>query len=138
MFAVIDTNGANRIVIHIPSEGSERSLPALARMLEQNAVFINAGYHESKTVSPSMTITLGAEYRIEESRGELLVSAPDSPAVIDEHFVNLTPEVLVSNAKALAQRDEQISRQRTEIDHLKVQLKAAQETLDEVNAERGL
>jgi len=44
MFAQIQTNGATHIIIHIPHEGSEKSLPQLAAMLEQNAVFIQDGY----------------------------------------------------------------------------------------------
>lgn len=44
MFAVIETNGATHIAIHVPHQGAEKSLPALARMLEENATFIRTGY----------------------------------------------------------------------------------------------
>ena len=37
MFAVIETNGATHIAINIPMEGADRSLPALAAMLENEA-----------------------------------------------------------------------------------------------------
>ena len=40
MFAEIKTNGAHTIVIAIPREGADKTLPALARTLEkQRSIF---------------------------------------------------------------------------------------------------
>ncbi|MFM1799063.1 MAG: hypothetical protein RLZZ117_1341, partial [Cyanobacteriota bacterium] len=34
MFALIETNGATHIAIHIPHDGADKSIPALVGMLE--------------------------------------------------------------------------------------------------------
>ena len=99
MFATIKTNNATSIIIHIPHEGADKSLPALlARMLEQNAVFIREGYQEFTTVKPEMTITLGTEVQVVNS--DTVIAVTESGHVLDETFVNATPEVFASNAKA--------------------------------------
>lgn len=120
MFAVIETNNASHVVIHIPHEGSEKSLPALARMLEKNAVFVRSGYSEFSIVKPSMNIVLGDSYKIDRSEEELVIHA--STDVLGEDFQIATPEVFTSNAKSLKKKDDEISRQRTEISFLKQQL----------------
>ena len=120
MFAVIETNNASHVVIHIPHEGSEKSLPALARMLEQNAVFVRSGYSEFSIVKPTMNIVLGASYKIDRSDEELVIK--ESQHVVSDDFQVATPDVLVSNAKSIKKKDEEISRQRTEINFLKQQL----------------
>lgn len=123
MFAVIETNNASHVVIHIPHEGSEKSLPALARMLENNATFVRSGYSEFSIVKPSMNIVLGESYKIDRSDEELVITA--SPDVLSSDFQIATPEVFVSNAKSAKKKDEEISRQRTEINFLKQQLEQA-------------
>lgn len=127
MFATIETKGATQIVIHIPHEGADKSLPALARLLEQNAVFVKAGWHEFTTVKPEMNITLGNAHRIDGAEGELLIEA--SGAVIGEDFEIAAPGVFVSNAAALKKEREEISRLRSELDHTRNQLARANEQI---------
>lgn len=102
MFAVIETNGANKIVIAIPHEGSEKTLPTLAAMLEQNAVFINQGWREAKIVKPKMSIVLGDAYEAENDEQPVIVALPNVGAVIGEDFKIATAEAFTSNAAALA------------------------------------
>jgi hypothetical protein len=123
MFAVIEASNATHIVIHIPHEGSEKSLPALARMLEKNAVFVRSGYSDFSIVKPSMNIVLGDSYKIDRGDEELVINA--STDVLYEDFQIATPDVLVSNAKSIKKKDDEISRQRTEINFLKQQLEQA-------------
>lgn len=127
MFASIETNGASHIVIHIPHEGADKSLPALASMLENNATFIRKGYREADVVKPTMSITLGDRFETEAAEQEILI-APSSH-VIREDFVPSTREVFVSNAKTLARKEDEISKLRTEMSYIKDQLSRAQETI---------
>lgn len=120
MFAAIETNGATHIIIHIPHEGSDKSLPALAAMLEQNAKFVRSGYSDFSIVDPSMKIVLGDSYTIDRSEEKLSINV--SGAILGEDFVIAKPEVFVSNASAMRKKDDEISRQRTEISFLKQQL----------------
>lgn len=124
MFAIIETNGANHIAIHIPKEGADKSLPALAAMLENNATFINKGWREINIVTPKMSITLGDKFETEsDDAGELLIKA--SSDVINEDFVIAKPESFISNKKALAKKQEEIDRLRSELQSVKYQLDAA-------------
>lgn len=134
MFAAIKTNGATHIVIHIPHEGSDRSLPALARMLEENAVFVRVGYQDMGVVKPEMGITLGSTYTIEHSEETLAVK--ESNAVLDDEFVNATPEAFVSNAAARKRATEEQSRLRTELQFTKDELARLRSQLEALtNAE---
>jgi hypothetical protein len=123
MFAVIETNGATHIAIHIPHQGAEKSLPALAAMLEKNAIFINSGWSEFSLVNPSMSIVLGDFYKMDRNGQELAISA--SPNVLDESFVAASADVFTSNAKGLKSAQEENLRLRKEIDSLKYQLEQA-------------
>lgn len=124
MFAVIETNSASHIAIHIPHEGADKSLPALAAMLENNATFIHKGWREVNVVKPKMSIILGDKFDTEsDDVGELLIDA--SGAVVSEDFVIATPEVFASNKKALAKKQEEIDRLRSELQSVKYQLDAA-------------
>ncbi|WP_054074773.1 hypothetical protein [Comamonas testosteroni] len=127
MFATIETKGATHIVIHIPHEGADKSLPALARLLEQNAVFVKAGWHEFTTVNPEMNITLGNVHRTDGVEGELLIA--ESSAVIGEDFAIAAPGVFVSNAAALKKERDENSRLRSELDHTRNQLARANEQI---------
>ena len=136
MFAIIETNGATHIAIHVPHEGSDKTLPALAAMLEQNATFIRAGYQELTTVKPRMAITLGDSYRCESYDMELAVA--ESAAVIGPDWVPGTAEVFASNAKVMKKAQEADSKARTEISFLKQEierLKAMVAAAAEVQAE---
>lgn len=122
MFAVIETNGANQILIHIPHEGSEKTLPALAAMLENNATFINKGWRELKVMKPSMSIVLGDRIETEENgeAGVLIVKADAS--VIGEDFAVASTEVFVSNKRSLDKKDAEISKLQKELAFVKDQL----------------
>lgn len=133
MFATIKTNGATSIVIHIPHDGADKSLPSLARMLEQNAVFIREGYQELTTVKPEMTITLGTEVQI--SHNDTVIAVAESGHVLDETFVNATPEVLASNAKAQAKAQEEWHRMYREKQVLQDQLEALKQKIAELEQE---
>lgn len=133
MYATIKTNGATSIIIHIPHEGSEKSLPALARMLEQNAVFIREGYQEFTTVKPEMTITLGAEVRVENS--DTVIAVTENGHVLDETFVNATPEVFASNAKAQKKAQEDWHRLYREKQVLQDQLEALKQKIADLEKE---
>lgn len=124
MFAVIETNGASHIAIHIPHAGADKSLPALAAMLENNATFINKGWREISLATPKMSIVLGDKFDTEsDDAGELTIKANGD--VISEDFVIATPEVFVSNKKAIAKKQEEIDRLRAELQSVRFQLDAA-------------
>lgn len=100
MFALIETNGATHIAIHVPHQGAEKTLPALAAMLEQNATFICKGWRELSTRKPTMSIVLGDRIKVEDSEeGELIVA--ESGAVIGDDFEHATPELFLANKKQL-------------------------------------
>ncbi len=128
MFAVIETNGATHIAIHIPHQGAEKSLPAIAAMLEKNAIFINSGWSEFSLVTPSMSIVLGDLYKIDRSGQELAISA--SPNVLDESFVAASADVFTSNAKGIKSAQEENLRLRKDIDSLKYQLEQANDRIE--------
>lgn len=134
MFAVIETKGANHIIINIPHEGSEASLPALARMLEQNAVFVNVAWREMSVTKPAMSIVLGDNYQI-DGHDELLAVAK-SGAVLPDDFVNATPEVFVSNAKQRKRHEDEEARLRAELTYTKNELDRIKAQLAELTAEQ--
>lgn len=119
MFAIIQTNGATHIAIHVPHEGAEKTLPAIAAMLENNAVFINQGYSEIKTVEPSMSIILGDKYTADHREADMVVVIPESDEVIGSDFVVAKPDVYISNAVAMKKKDDEIARIRTELNFVK-------------------
>lgn len=129
MFALIETKGATHIAINIANEGSDKSLPALASMLEHNTTFIKKSWKELSLLKPEMTIILGNTYHIEDlDCGDIIINT--EPHTIDESFVIATPEILASNRKTLAKKDEENNRLLTELSHLKNKLAAATEELD--------
>ncbi len=123
MFATIKTNGASHIVIHIPHDGSDKSLPALVRMLEQNATFINCGYLDTNIVKPTMSIILGDVFKVDSQESELIIK--ESSAVIGDDFQNWTPEIRTSNAVALKRETDASSKLRIELSFVKSQLEQA-------------
>lgn len=134
MFATIETKGATHIAIYIPHEGSEKSLPALARMLEQNAAFINAGYNEAKTVTPSMNITLGDKFQIEGYNHDAIAVAT-SVSVVSDDFVSATPQVFTSNAEFRKKAEAEQSRLRSENSYLKSEIDSLKAKLAELAAD---
>ena len=132
MFALIETNGATHIAIHVPHQGADKTLPALTAMLEQNATFIAKSWRELSTKKPSMSIVLGDRIKVEDSEeGELIVA--ESGAVIGEDFMIATPEVFVSNAKTLAKLRNNDEKAQTEIRFLKQELESLKARLAELS-----
>lgn len=136
MFAVIKTNGASHIAIHIPHQGAEKTLPALAAMLEQNATFIQKGWREMTVVKPEMTISLGNSVSFEgdSETPDIVVAA--SSSVIGEDFVAYTPEVRASYAKVIAEKNKEIERLKAERDMAKTERDRLQDRINEM-AENG-
>ena len=132
MFVSIDTKGANHIVIHIPHEGAEKSLPAIARMLEQNAVFIQKGWDTASLCKPEMSIVLGDKFELDRD-GEEPIIVKESSAVLPPDFVQATPEVFTSNAKARQQAADESQRLRAEVTHLTNQIAALKSQLAELS-----
>ena len=135
MFALIETNQATHIAIFIPHDGANKSLPALAAMLEQNAVFVKNGYLTLEVVKPNMTIRLNDTIEISGRESELSIVVPTSKHTLGDDFVLATSEAYISNQKAIKERDERISKQSSEIVFLKASLERLQATLDESREE---
>jgi hypothetical protein len=135
MFALIETKQATHIAIHIPHDGSDKSLPALAAMLEQNAVFVRNGYQTLEVVNPNMTIHLKDTIELSGRESELAIVVPASKRTLGDDFVIATSEAYFSNKKTLEQRDETISKLTSEVAFLRVSLQRLQAALDESNEE---
>jgi len=134
MFALIETNGATHIAIHVPHQGAEKTLPALAAMLEQNATFINKSWRELSTRKPTMSIVLGDRIKVEDSEeGELIVA--ESGAVIGDDFERAAPEVFVSNKKQLQKLRDENEKQRTELNYVRQQLDQAKAEVERLKAD---
>ena len=131
MFALIETNGATHIAIHIPHNGSDLSLPALAAMLEMNAVFVNQGYSELFEVKPKMTIELSNQITVTGRDAEISIQIPANSHCLDDSFILANAEAYISNKKAIDQRDERITKLCEEIAFLKASLARLQMQLDE-------
>jgi len=130
MFALIKTNGATEIAIHIPHQGAEKTLPALAAMLEQNATFIDRGYYEANVVKPEMQIVLGNTYIMDGEKPTIEIAA--SGSVIGEDFVLDSPEVRVSFKKAIDGKDKEIERLRAELSMAKMERDRLQDRINEI------
>ncbi len=135
MFALIETNQATHIAIHVPHDGADKSLPALAAMLEQNAVFVRNGYQTLEVVNPNMTIHLKDTIELSGRESELAIVVPASKQILGDDFVMATPETYVSNKKTLEQRDGTISKLTSEVAFLKASLERLQAALDESKEE---
>lgn len=123
MLLIVETKGANHIAINVPLEGADKSLPAIAAMFEQNAVFINKQWRECSVVKPEISITLGNQFVVENTDENISVCVNN--AVITEDFAICSPEVRISNKKAIEQRDSRIKALEAELAHVKSQLEAA-------------
>jgi hypothetical protein len=130
MFALIETKGATHIAINIPHDGADKTIPALVGMLENNAVFVSKGYRTLETRKPEMSIQLGDRIVIDNSDEELVIQIPGSASVLGDSFVTETPEVLISNRKAIERKDKEIERLATELAHVKQQLADLRERIN--------
>lgn len=132
MFALIETNGATHIAIHVPHQGADKTLPALAAMLEQNAKFICKGYREMSIRKPSMGIVLSDRIALEDSdEGVILIA--ESGAVIGEDFAVASPDVFVSNAKTVARLRGDNDRQANELRFVKQELEVLKQRLADLS-----
>lgn len=122
MFALIELNGATHMAINVPLERADKTLPALLGMLEQNTVLIQKSYHTLEKRKGSMSIQLGNTLSVDGYGDEIVIVVPDSGAIIDDHFELATPNVFVSNKKALDSQRDEIKRLRTELAHVEQQL----------------
>jgi len=130
MFALIETKGATHIAINIPLDGADKTIPALVGMLENNAVFVSKGYRAIETRVPEMSIQLGDRIIMDSSEEQLVIQVPDSTSCLDNSFVKQTPEILISNKKAIERKDKEIERLTTELAHLKQQLNDLRERIN--------
>lgn len=137
MFAIIKTNGANHIAIHIPHQGAEKTLPALAAMLEQNAVFIRKDWRNAELVKPEMTISLGNTFSLEGDSETPDIVVAESSAVIGDDFVNFTPDVKASYTKVIAGKDKEIERLRTELSMATMERDRLQDRINELSDEQA-
>lgn len=102
MFALIKTNGATGIAIHVPSDDHcATSLKQLALMLENNATFFQDNWSEFKLIEPEMSIVLGDQIKPQThvENGEVFV-VPAGFDFLNESFEIATTEVHVSYANA--------------------------------------
>lgn len=127
MFALIETNGATHIAIHVPRDAAAASLPALTAMLEQNATFIRQGYNDASIVTPQMTIQLGDVYNHETSAADFRIEPADSGHIVGDSFTLATPDVLTSNARQLKQEQDRYRRLYAEHQALQSRFDALQE-----------
>ena len=131
MFAQIKTNGAHTIAIAIPHEGAERNLPALAKMLECNAVFLSSpGWNDNKIVKPEMTIHLGQSLALESNNDEqILIRFKDTDAILSDEWKAATPDVFVSNRQTIEKLEQRLKERDSQVQLLKLQLDQANEKL---------
>lgn len=141
MYAVINTNSANHILIHVPHEGAEKSLPQLVAMLENNAVFVKSDYYTMETVTPSIQINLGQQFTQEGREGDILV-AP-SGCVIDDDFVIEKSEAHISMKRKIEEVEKQnrtlraqLDVSRNEIESMKMLIADLQNSVDDIDASR--
>jgi dynactin complex subunit len=133
MFALIKTNGATHIAIHIPSDDScSDSLKQLALMLENNAVFYEESWSRPGVVEPEMTVLLADKVKLDgrSESPEFIVVQPNS-AVLDKSFEICTPEVLVSFARQKEKFEESIKRLRNEIETQRFKIKSLERQCDD-------
>lgn len=131
MFAVIETNGATHIVIHVPADRAAQSLPALALMLERNATFINKGWRSLDIVTPTMSITLGNKFESDQPEIPHLI-IHDGSEIIDETFYAASPERMISQKAAIEKKDSENAKIRKELEFTKQQLANAHERIKEL------
>ena len=133
MFALIKTNGATHIAIHIPSDDScSDSLKQLALMLENNAIFYEDSWTRPGVVEPEMAVLLADKVKVEgRSENPEYIVVPPNSAVLDKSFEICTPEVLVSFARQKEKFEESIKRLRNDIEAHRFTIKALEKQCDD-------
>jgi len=119
MYAIIETKGATQIVINIPLDGAEKSLPMLAGMFEKNATFINKGWREINLVRPEITVVLGNDYHVTVDETDMVIQPSEHPNIIDNGFVLADQDVFISNRKQREALESKISSLNTELQYQK-------------------
>ena len=113
MLMIITTNNASHIAISIPTDVADKALPAIANMFENNATFLQNNYSGIEVIKPTIEIHLGNEFKKENYESEFIVKTNDS--VLTEDFITYSPEVSISNKKALESKDKEILKLRAEL-----------------------
>jgi len=133
MFALIKTNGATHIAIHIPSGDScSDSLQQLALMLENNAIFYDDSWSRPGVVEPEMTVLLADKVKLEgRSENPEFIVVPPSDAVLYKSFEICAPEVLASFARQKEKFEETIRRLRNEIEAQHFTIKGLEKQCDD-------
>jgi hypothetical protein len=138
MFAQIKTNGAHTIVIAIPHEGADKTLPALAAMFENNAVFLaSPNWRQNEIIKAEMTIHLGEGFKFESKDDVILVRHQDRNAILSEEWQTATPDVFTSNHKAIEKLEQRLKEQADQMQLLKLQLNQANAKLQAMQADLG-
>ena len=127
MFVTIETKGATHVAIYVPHSAAEKSLPAIAAMLENNATFICRNYHDQSIVVPVMGITLGDSITFDNNETPITVAA--NGAVIADDFELASPEIFTSNKAAIRRKDDDIAKLRTELAFVKSELATVRDAL---------
>ncbi len=130
MYALIDTNNATHIAIYVPHEGSDKTMPALLAMMENNMVCIQKNYSSITTVEPTMSFILGD--KVVEKSYELELIIQPSGDTIGENWVIACPEVFMDYSKDKKKKDDEISKLRTEIGYLKDQVSSLTAQIQEL------
>jgi hypothetical protein len=133
MFALIKTNGATHIAIHIPSDDScSDSLQQLALMLEHNAIFYEDSWNRAGVVEPEMTVLLADKVKLKNrSENPEFIVVPPNSAVLYKSFEICAPEVLVSFAKQKEKFEETIKRLRNEIEAQRFTIRALEKQCED-------
>jgi len=122
MLAVIDLKNATHLIINIPLEGSDKSLPALARMLENNCVAVQEGWSSAEIVQPSTTIQLGNNWSSTRNSG-IVMTVGTSPDVLTEDMIPYSPEIYVSMKDKVANLEKRLSEANEKITYKEAALK---------------
>lgn len=118
MFINIEVKGATNILISVPSDKSEKALPAIINMLERNAVFIKDNWSSLEKVMPDSTIILGDSYKTKSNNHEIEYKVEAKDHVI-EGFEPASKELFISFADYKKTKDEHIGKLNAEIAELK-------------------
>lgn len=130
MFALIDLKDANYMAIHIPAEGADKAIPALAKMLETNAVFVRKNWNDINVTKVNMSIVIGNQLEFDNHDFQMLIKEVDF--TFPEGFNFLAPEVLISCKKALEEKEAKIKKLNTEIEYLKSNSESVLEKYEEL------
>lgn len=130
MYALIETNNATHIAIYVPHEGSDKTMPALLAMMENNMVCIQKNYSSIQTVEPTMSFVLGD--KIVEKNYDLELIIQHSDACIGENWVAASPTVFIDYSKDKKKKDDEISKLRTEVGYLKDQISSLTAQIQEL------